>query len=120
MKGSCSVTPAGVLLVTVLLCGRVTSCGPGRGSGVRRGPRKMTPLVFKQHSPNVPEHTLGASGLPEGRITRHSDDFKQLVTNRNRDIVFKDEEGTGADRIMTKVGSARSFARRRQMAMLMA
>ena len=63
----------------------------------------MTPLVFKQHSPNVPEHTLGASGLPEGRIARRSDRFKQLVINRNPSIIFKDEEGTGADRIMSKV-----------------
>lgn len=91
------------LIVTLLLCGGVTACGPGRGSGLRRGPRKMTPLVFKQHAPNVPEHTLGASGLPEGRVARQSDEFKQLVTNRNPDIVFKDEEGTGADRIMSKV-----------------
>jgi len=63
----------------------------------------MTPLVFKQHAPNVPEHTLGASGLPEGRIARHTDGFRDLVINRNPDIVFKDEEGTGADRIMSKV-----------------
>jgi len=91
------------LLVAVLLCGGVRSCGPGRGSGLRRGPRKMTPLVFKQHAPNVPEHTLGASGLPEGRIARYSSRFRQLVTNGNPDIMFKDEEGTGADRIMSKV-----------------
>jgi len=95
-----------VVSVSALVCMQlVRSCGPGRGAGVRRGPRKMTPLVFKQHAPNVPEHTLGASGLPEGRIARHGDLFKQLVINRNRDIIFKDEEGTGADRIMTKVHS---------------
>jgi len=91
------------LLVTLLLCGGVKSCGPGRGVGQRPPRHKMTPLVFKQHAPNVPEHTLGASGLPEGRIARHSDKFKQLVINRNPNIVFKDEEGTGADRIMSKV-----------------
>ena len=91
------------LLVTLVLCGGVRSCGPGRGAGLRRGPRRMTPLVFKQHAPNVPEHTLGASGLPEGRIARHTDGFRDLVINRNPDIVFKDEEGTGADRIMSKV-----------------
>jgi len=91
------------VLVTLLLCGGVRSCGPGRGAGLRRGPRRMTPLVFKQHSPNVPEHTLGASGLPEGRIARNSDRFRELIINRNPDIIFKDEEGTGADRIMSKV-----------------
>jgi len=63
----------------------------------------MTPLVFKQHVPNVSENTIGASGLAEGQITRSDPKLKDLVSNYNPDIVFKDEEGTGADRIMTQV-----------------
>ena len=69
----------------------------------RRGSRKMTPLVYKQHIPNFSERSLAAAGLPEGSIDRESPKFRHLVPNYNPDIVFKDEERTGADRLMTKV-----------------
>ncbi|XP_076053782.1 sonic hedgehog protein-like [Oratosquilla oratoria] len=90
------------VLVLSILCSEVQCCGPGRGGGGRRGPRKLRPLVFKQHVPNVSENTLGASGLTEGAIGRNDPRFQDLVPNYNSDIIFRDEEGTGADRIMTE------------------
>lgn len=100
------------MLMTSVLVPSVSSCGPGRGGGFRKIPRhrKLTPLVLMQHVPNVSENTISASGFKEGKITRHDSRFKDLVPNYNPDIIFKDEEGTGADRLMTRVSLFITFA----------
>ncbi|GFN87855.1 hedgehog protein [Plakobranchus ocellatus] len=91
-----------LLVLLVLLVSLSDACAPRGGSGRRRRVRKLTPLVFKQHVPNVSENTLGASGLTEGAIKRGDPKFKDLVRNYNPDIVFRDEEGNGDDRIMSQ------------------
>lgn len=92
-----------VLCSALMLEHLAEACGPGRGFGKQRRGRKLTPLVFKEHVPNVSENTLGASGLSEGKISRDDAAFRNLVPNYNRDIAFKDNEGTAADRVMSQV-----------------
>jgi hypothetical protein len=43
-----------------------------------------------------------ASGAIKKKITRKDPEFKNLVENKNANIVYKNEEGTGADRMMSK------------------
>lgn len=95
-----------LLIFLLYMVSQVQSCGPGRGIGGPRRTRKLLPLVFKQHVPNVSENSLGASGMQEGSISRNDTKFRNLETNYNKDIIFKDEEGTGADRVMTQVSPA--------------
>lgn len=93
------------LPLVLLWLGAAAACGPGRGFTHRHPLRRVTPLVYGQHDPNISENSQQASGPPEGRITRDDEKFKDLVPNYNPDIEFKDDEGTGADRLMTQVSA---------------
>ncbi|XP_028175457.1 sonic hedgehog protein [Ostrinia furnacalis] len=90
------------LSLVLVWLGAAAACGPGRGFNPRQQARRSYPLVFRQHEPNYSEINKSASGPAEGRITRHDEKFKDLVPNYNPDIDFKDDEGTGADRLMTQ------------------
>jgi hypothetical protein len=53
-----------------------------------------------QQVPNLSEED--AIGAVTTRISRLRPEFRRLVRNENADIWFKDEETTGADRLMTR------------------
>jgi hypothetical protein len=57
-------------------------------------------LHLGQKVPNRPE--IATVGAPTTIVRRDTPEFKKFVRNENPDIVFKDEEGTGADHMMTK------------------
>uniref|UniRef100_A0A182P2F6 Hedgehog N-terminal signalling domain-containing protein n=1 Tax=Anopheles epiroticus TaxID=199890 RepID=A0A182P2F6_9DIPT len=109
-----SRTMVWVMVALLALVQLTAGCGPGRGIGGPRRTRKLLPLVFKQHVPNVSENSLSASGMQEGPISRNDSKFRSLETNYNKDIIFKDEEGTGADRVMTQVSDKQGQQRKRQ------
>lgn len=94
-------------LILVLFHVSVTlACLSGGRTSMRGRPGRFSnrePLLYGQYVPNRSELSVSASGPTEGRISRGSDKFSELVKNNNLDVVFKDEEETGADRYMSKV-----------------
>lgn len=104
MNSSTTVAILSLLFLTYIRQ-HSNACTPGPSSKTSsHHPRLTTPLKLKQRVPDISEQTLGASGAAEGRIVRGSQKFQNvLVENTNSDIQFKDEEGTGADRLMTQV-----------------
>ena len=97
----------GLLTICFFSCNFVIACGPGRGSYERRD---YPDFVKDQREPDVNEENAIASGSFIKQITRSSPEFKkELVRSFDTDIVFKDDEKTGADRYMTRVSVLFSF-----------
>lgn len=85
------------------------ACGPGRAGFRARRIRRYPPLIQREYIPKVGEHTLGASGRPEGPIKRADRRFRELVEYMSPDIEFRNDEKTGADRMMTQVSFSGCF-----------
>lgn len=91
-----------VAIVILIFTGYTTPCGPDFKPGKGKSRRKATPFVYKQHFPNISEFAYGASEPPNGAISRGGPGFEDLVENHSPDIIFRDEERDGSDRIMTQ------------------
>jgi hypothetical protein len=84
-----------LLLATAALA---SSCDHSEGD-VSLSKRSGRVLRLHERAPDRSE-TQVVAGIV-GRVERRSPDFARLVRCSGADIVFKDEEGTGADRMMT-------------------
>ncbi len=69
--------------------------------------RQATELAIGEARPPIAEST--AAGSLKSTITRESPRFRELVECRSSRILFKDEEQTGADRLMTMRLRARLY-----------
>jgi hypothetical protein len=86
--------------VTLALGQMLASAAPTSGST----PEKKS-LTLGQQVPNKAE--TEAVGAISAKVVRGTPEFDALVKNENPDIEFKDEENTGADRMMTSNLKAR-------------
>lgn len=87
-------------LLAALGCERDAAPGLAKERSLR--PRTLS---VREYFPNLPE--AEAAGAIERRIIRGGPGFSRLVRNDHARIVFKDEEKTGADRLMSAETSAR-------------
>jgi hypothetical protein len=87
-----------LLLVTAVTSAVAVSCHHSEGD-VSLSKRSGRVLKLRERVPDRSEAQV--VGSIAGRIERGSPDFARLVRCSGTAILFKDEEGTGADRLMT-------------------
>lgn len=106
------------VIVAAALWTVVAACGPTGGfNKQRRGTLPRTPLVFKQHEPNVGEHHPYASGPAKGRIQRGDPRYtKELImfsgyakNDGIDDMVLISDDGHGYRRLMSEVNHLYPF-----------
>ena len=85
------------LFIASLLITLSRECGPGPSFSRRK---ILKPMVLYQRLPDVDEESISGSGMFRRIVTEGSKEYKELVRNYNKDIVFESGEGK---RIMTKV-----------------
>ncbi|EDO44349.1 predicted protein, partial [Nematostella vectensis] len=73
-------------------------CGPGKAAFDRDN--RAIPMKIREHIPDTSETSLQASG-PSRKIKRGSNGYKELITNADPNIVFR-EDKAGNNRRMSK------------------
>lgn len=84
-------------LALAALC-LLAACEGGYQPPASRAKPQCEPLRPGEYHPTLSE--VQAAGAIERRVTRRLD-FGKLVRSQDATVVFKDEEGTGADRLMS-------------------
>lgn len=89
-----------LILPALTLAAASTACADIIPDGPSLSRERRSPLRVGEHVPETAEAvTVGSVSRP---IHRGTPEFSELVRCDSPDIVFKDEEGTGADRMMTR------------------
>ena len=77
------------------------ACGVGKGSYTNR---KFPPFTKYQQKPDANEESIVASGPFNHKIRIGTNEFKRkMIRCFEPNIVFRDDEGNGSDRYMTRV-----------------
>ncbi len=90
-----------IILLLIWNISLLLACGVGKSSYSKRD---YPPFTKYQQKPEEDEESAVASGPFSHKIKYGTNEFKsKIVRYFGTNVVFKDDEGTGADRYMTRV-----------------